>query len=412
MSRRLAILFGSLLVFAGIGVFLQVPLFFVHSALAGRSLFAAETARLQSRAPDHAAGGALRDRAHRLAGARGAAGAQEAAHFRSVHVTPTVAVDPRNPLRAEAMSARSGLPVQVAPVQAQPGAGRLVGVLRVPRLDLSAPIVQGTSDGQLSDAVGHLAASVLPGEVGLSVLAAHNATWFSHLNRLSPGDLVQLQTSYGSFTYRVSGARVVQTGSPLPNVGSPSVALETCYPLNALYLTPDRYLVTAQLVSGSLRASATQSGPQIGPQPFGYRPVVPQALWREGLTLQTNSIPMGSLTVGGKPSAVFTEGNAPLSAANGLEELFAGWLHASAQRNTAWLRMLAADSSKADPLYGVPVGALRYTSLFNVTLSVQGTDLTKAEAAIGFSVGGRQYHAVLAATVKAGDHLRLQSIGF
>ena len=54
-----------------------------------------------------------------------------------------------------------------------------LGILTAPTIGLRAPVVQGTSDAQLDDAVGHETASALPARQGTSVLAAHDVTWFT-----------------------------------------------------------------------------------------------------------------------------------------------------------------------------------------------------------------------------------------
>jgi len=65
--------------------------------------------------------------------------------------------------------------------------------------------------------------------------------------------------------------------------------LETCYPTNALFLTDQRYLVTAQLVSVRLNDKAL---PAVASPPEPNLPI-PAALSAEGLTLATNDLPSG-----------------------------------------------------------------------------------------------------------------------
>ncbi|MGA2531304.1 MAG: hypothetical protein ABSG36_19375, partial [Acidimicrobiales bacterium] len=55
----------------------------------------------------------------------------------------------------------------------------LPAIISVPTLGLQAPVLQGLSDAVLSDAVGHDASSVWPGSKGISVLLAHDVSYFS-----------------------------------------------------------------------------------------------------------------------------------------------------------------------------------------------------------------------------------------
>lgn len=134
----------------------------------------------------------------------------------------------------------------------QPTPGALVGQLRIPVLGLDAPVTQGTALSVLSHSAGHLQTSVLPGEVGTTVIAAHDVTYFHQIDRLHPGDSMTVQTSQGTFTYKVVQHRIVHVGTNVVNTPYPSLVLETCYPLNALTLVNRRYIVTAVLVRSRL----------------------------------------------------------------------------------------------------------------------------------------------------------------
>ncbi len=85
------------------------------------------------------------------------------------------------------------------PVRAGPTApaGQVVATLSTSALSLVTAVVQGTSDATLLVAPGHYVSSVMPGQVGTSVIAAHNATFFRHLNRLQRGDRIVVTTIQG-----------------------------------------------------------------------------------------------------------------------------------------------------------------------------------------------------------------------
>jgi len=147
---------------------------------------------------------------------------------------------------------RSVLPAHSYAVAPASGAYRLdglIGLLQIPSLALTASLAQGITDQVLSSAVGHLVGSSLPGQLGDSLLAAHNATWFRHIDRLRVGDVILVTTKDGRFAYRVTGSQVVHTDAPVAQSARPTLILESCYPLDALYFTPYRQLVFASLVS-------------------------------------------------------------------------------------------------------------------------------------------------------------------
>ena len=145
-----------------------------------------------------------------------------------------------------------GLFPNVAPPLPSPKTGVPLGRVVVPTLQLSAPLVQGTGLGVLAMAAGHLSNSVLPGQLGTAIIAAHDVTYFHHLDKLKKGDEIDVTTSQGRFVYQVIAHRIVSVGTNVDNTSYPSLVLETCYPLNALTPVSQRYLVIAAMVSSKV----------------------------------------------------------------------------------------------------------------------------------------------------------------
>ena len=121
----------------------------------------------------------------------------------------------------------------------------VAGLLEAPKISLTAPVQQGTSDAVLNVAVGHDASSVWPGTDGTAVFNAHDVSYFLNIDHLSAGDRLVYQTACNEYDFVVQGHAVVTAGSPVYNTPGPSVTLVTCWPTNALWFTPDRYVVTA-----------------------------------------------------------------------------------------------------------------------------------------------------------------------
>ena len=139
-------------------------------------------------------------------------------------------------------------------------------MLEIPVLGLTAPVLQGTGDAVLAEAVGHVPASVWPGQAGTSVLSAHDVTWFSGIGQLRPGDEMRYVMPCRTLTYRVTSHRVVAAGSPVYNTATARIVLDTRYPLDALFLTGSRYLVYADLIETS--PTSPVSAPPASPSPL------------------------------------------------------------------------------------------------------------------------------------------------
>jgi sortase A len=135
--------------------------------------------------------------------------------------------------------------------------GSLVGRIDIPRLDLSAVVFEGTSDGTLARGVGHLSGSAGPGERGNLVLAGHRDTFFRDLRDIRQGDEVNIMGPQGQFEYQVESIAVVepdQTEVLKPGDGS-TLTLITCYPFRYIGNAPERFIVRATKVDKARHSS-------------------------------------------------------------------------------------------------------------------------------------------------------------
>ena len=133
------------------------------------------------------------------------------------------------------------------------------GLLIIPAIGLTAPVEEGTDDAQLNVAVGHVPDSVWPGTTGNTVLEAHDVSYFVNIDQLKPGDTIEYQTACTTYDYTVQSHQVIKQGATVYNTPTPTISLVTCWPTNALWFTPTRYLVTAAMVR-STPAKHTTSG--------------------------------------------------------------------------------------------------------------------------------------------------------
>ncbi|MCE5196343.1 MAG: class D sortase [Negativicutes bacterium] len=130
-----------------------------------------------------------------------------------------------------------------------PKTGEEIGSLAFPTLDAVIPIIQGTAVPDLEKGIGHYLQSVLPGETDNCVLAGHRDTVFRRLGELKIGDLVIIRTSAGTFTYEVTGTRVVAADdlTVIMPTDHAVLTMSTCYPFNTPGYYPERYIVSADL---------------------------------------------------------------------------------------------------------------------------------------------------------------------
>ncbi|WP_405105146.1 sortase [Paenibacillus sp. FSL K6-1217] len=129
--------------------------------------------------------------------------------------------------------------------------GEVIGEIYFPKLDKRVAILEGTGRAELKRGAGHDEASAAPGASGNSVLAGHRDTVFRSLGELETGDRLELATADGTFTYEVTGSRIVdgETRGAVKPSTDPVLTLITCYPFSYVGSAPDRYLLSAKLVT-------------------------------------------------------------------------------------------------------------------------------------------------------------------
>lgn len=83
----------------------------------------------------------------------------------------------------------------------------MIGLIKIPVINLNYPILEGTDSKVLKKAVGHFEVSSLPGEAGNMTLIGHNkfilAEPFKNLDKLSAGDLITITTTEKDYNYQV-----------------------------------------------------------------------------------------------------------------------------------------------------------------------------------------------------------------
>jgi len=122
-----------------------------------------------------------------------------------------------------------------------------LAVLRIPRIGIEAPVLEGTDDHTLNRGVGHIEDTAVPGASGNIGLAGHRDGFFRALKDIAPGDALDVETTAGLTHYRVQRAWLVTPDdvSVLDPTPTPSVTLVTCYPFYFVGSAPQRFIVRA-----------------------------------------------------------------------------------------------------------------------------------------------------------------------
>src|SRR5438270_7364391 len=123
--------------------------------------------------------------------------------------------------------------------------------LDIPKIELSAIVVDGTTRKQLKNGPGRIVGTPLPGEKGNSVISAHRDTFFRHIYELKSGDEINVQRNGQSLKFEVIGKKIVDPDdmSVLKQTEDPQLTLITCYPTYYIGPAPQRLVVFSKLVT-------------------------------------------------------------------------------------------------------------------------------------------------------------------
>ena len=124
-----------------------------------------------------------------------------------------------------------------------------ITLLNIPKIDLQAAVLDGTSRKALLLAPGHLEKTVWPGQSGNAVIAAHRDTFFRRLHELHRGDDIYVRRAGHRYHYAVSNTAIVSpsdTAVILPSSDT-RLTLLTCWPPYYIGPAPKRLVVVATL---------------------------------------------------------------------------------------------------------------------------------------------------------------------
>jgi len=150
--------------------------------------------------------------------------------------------------------------------------GEILGHMEIPRLGVSAAVLQGTSSRTLRLGVGHIQGTAIPGTAGNIAIAGHRDTFFRALKNIQEGDAIELKTADTSTRYLVDWARIVAPAdiSVLDPTSGSALTLVTCYPFYFIGAAPKRFVVRAHKIP-----TATPEPTQAGLPVRGAGPTMP-----------------------------------------------------------------------------------------------------------------------------------------
>jgi sortase A len=147
-------------------------------------------------------------------------------------------------------------------------------ILRIPKVGLEVPVLEGTSDLILNRGVGHIPGTALPGEQGNLAITGHRDGFFRALKDLGPGDIIDVQRGQSgpqTDRYVVRNIKIVSPSntSVLSSTSGSTLTLVTCYPFYFVGAAPQRYIVQAALISPASGTTATHANlSAISPNPI------------------------------------------------------------------------------------------------------------------------------------------------
>lgn len=133
-------------------------------------------------------------------------------------------------------------------------AGSPVALLEIPEIGVDEVVLEGTDPATLYDGPGHRVDTMLPGQIGVSVIMGRRAAYggpFASIGELEAGDVIVATTGQGVFEYTVIGVR--REGDPVPPPPDPAGARLTLVTADGTPFIPSGVLrVDADLVGAAV----------------------------------------------------------------------------------------------------------------------------------------------------------------
>jgi sortase A len=123
-----------------------------------------------------------------------------------------------------------------------------LAILTIDKFNLQVPVYNGTEEVNLNRGVGRIKGTArIDGEGNLGI-AGHRDGFFRPLKDIVVGDSMELLTTKGAVSYKVTSIVIVDPGdiSVLAPTKNATITLVTCYPFYFVGHAPKRYIVKAE----------------------------------------------------------------------------------------------------------------------------------------------------------------------
>lgn len=134
-----------------------------------------------------------------------------------------------------------------------PSWGKKYATLKIDSINLELPVYHGDTMKILKKGIGHYSGSYFNGEGGSVIFAGHS-DYLHHLPEVKINDIINVDTIYGKFKYRVYQTKVIKRTdeNALPITKDKEILMiYTCYPVTAYGNPKHRFVVYANLVEAS-----------------------------------------------------------------------------------------------------------------------------------------------------------------
>lgn len=133
-----------------------------------------------------------------------------------------------------------------------PDRGEAFAFIRIPKIDVDQVVFAGVDVQTLKSGPGHMGSTPVPGQPGNAVLSGHRTTYgspFHDLDRLAPGDRIEVETFAGVHVFEVRESQVVAPNAWWVTDPRPGgwLTLTTCHPK---FSARERLVVWAEMVEG------------------------------------------------------------------------------------------------------------------------------------------------------------------
>ena len=138
---------------------------------------------------------------------------------------------------------------QTKTIVSYPNYGSRYGNIKIESVDIYLPLYYGDKLSILRNGIGQSSGAYFPGEGGSIICMGHNSkTFLYNLPEVNKDDIIEINTTYGDFTYKVYDTRIIN----LEEVDELEIQNEkeilmlyTCYPVDTFGDKKERFVVYA-----------------------------------------------------------------------------------------------------------------------------------------------------------------------